>query len=408
MKENEEKYALKRAVFIGGLCSAAYLAVYIAKNILSVSLPKLIENGESTNEKISALSSVFFIVYAVGQLINGMLGDRMKERYMVASGLILAGMAKLFMVFFIGYQTAAMLIYGIMGFALSMVYAPMVRCIAENTSVVYAQKCNLALEVFALFGGPAAGLIGAICGWKLSFGIVGFWLIFMGIIFYFFMSEWGGKEEGVKLKEEKKKEKKHRIYNLLKRKILFFTLVTGLTGVVRSAVVFWMPAYFSQYLGFSSESSSFLFSMSTICISMSAFVAVWLFDYLQRNMERTIFVFFLSAMLAFLLLYFVRQPLGNVICITFAVMASNCVSSIIWIVYCPSLKDTGMVSTATGYLDFVSYMAASVFNIILGNTVAGTGWKNLILIWVILMGVGVSAAFWQIERSKKEEQKSEN
>ena len=48
-----------------------------------------------------------------------------------------------------------------------------------------------------------------------------------------------------------------------------------------------------------------------------------------------------------------------------------------------------MVSTATGYLDFVSYIAGAVSNVLFANAVSAIGWGNLILIWSALMGVGV-------------------
>ena len=60
-----------------------------------------------------------------------------------------------------------------------------------------------------------------------------------------------------------------------------------------------------------------------------------------------------------------------------------------WNVYCPSLHHTGMVSTTTGYLDFMSYLAASIANQLFANAINQIGWGNLILVRGTLMGVGV-------------------
>ena len=54
------------AICIGVLCSLSYLAVYYARNLLSAISPHM---GES-KEYIGTLSSVYFAVYATGQLIN--------------------------------------------------------------------------------------------------------------------------------------------------------------------------------------------------------------------------------------------------------------------------------------------------------------------------------------------------
>ena len=61
----------------------------------------------------------------------------------------------------------------------------------------------------------------------------------------------------------------------------------------------------------------------------------------------------------------------------------------LWSRYCPSLRDTGMVSSVTGFLDFLSYMAAAIANIVFANAVTAIGWKNLLLVWLGLALVGV-------------------
>lgn len=76
-------------------------------------------------------------------------------------------------------------------------------------------------------------------------------------------------------------------------------------------------------------------------------------------------------------------------------MAESIASNLMWTVYCPSLHDTGMVSGATGYLDFLSYTSAGIANLIFANAITTIGWDKLILVWAALMGAGilVSAPF---------------
>ena len=53
------------------------------------------------------------------------------------------------------------------------------------------------------------------------------------------------------------------------------------------------------------------------------------------------------------------------------------------------MASPGMVSTATGYLEFVSYLAAGIANLLFANAITQIGWGNLILVWALLMGAGV-------------------
>ncbi len=61
----------------------------------------------------------------------------------------------------------------------------------------------------------------------------------------------------------------------------------------------------------------------------------------------------------------------------------------LWCKYCPSLRDTGMVSAVTGFLDFLSYMGAGTANLISGKVVNMIGWSWLVLVWFGLMLFGV-------------------
>lgn len=81
----------RNAIMIGSLCSVSYLAVYVARNILGAVSPQMIAEGGFTTEYIGRVSSVYFICYAVGQLINGAIGDHIKARWMISGGLLLAG-----------------------------------------------------------------------------------------------------------------------------------------------------------------------------------------------------------------------------------------------------------------------------------------------------------------------------
>ena len=76
-------------------------------------------------------------------------------------------------------------------------------------------------------------------------------------------------------------------------------------------------------------------------------------------------------------------------------MGSNGAASMLYGKYCPSLRDTGMVSSVTGFIDFLSYLSAAAANIIFANAATSIGWGNLILVWfcIVFMGVLLSLPF---------------
>lgn len=383
---------VRNAVSIGTLCSISYLGVYFARNILSVVTPQIINGGAHTEEYIGSISSMFFTFYAVGQLINGLIGNKIKSRYMISFGLLLAGVCNALFPHILDLPFAAHLIYGMIGFFLSMIYAPMTKVVAENTEPVYAARCCLGYTFSSYLGSPAAGLAAAFFAWQTVFYTGSAMLLIMGTL-CFFCFLYFEKAGIVKYNQyQAPKNQGQGVKILIEHRIIRFTFVAVLTGIVRTAVVFWLPTYLVQYLGFSSQDSGLIFTVSTFVISSSAFAAVFIYERLKRNMDLTLFIFFAGSACSFAGVYLVEGPMANIVLLIMAILFNNCAASMLWSIYCPSLRDTGMVSGATGFLDFMGYMAAAVSSSLFANAVTGIGWKNLIFVWLLLMVAGVAVA----------------
>lgn len=381
----------KKAIYIGTLCSVSYLAVYLARNILGAVTPQMIEQGFS-EKYIGNVSSVFFISYALGQLINGIIGDKIKARYMISLGLFLAGVTCLL---FPGVAETSSLgsvvMFGFTGFFLAMIYGPMTKVVAENTDPLYATRCSIGYTFASFVGSPMAGIFAALFVWQSVFVCSSIFLVVMAVLSFavFLLFEKRGIVRYNQY-DNTNNETAGGVKALIKHRIMRFTIVAAVTGVTRTTVVFWMPTYFTQYLGFSSDSSALIFTVASFVISLTTFIAVFLYEALGRKMYLTIFVLFLSSALFFIGMYFVVQPWVNIVLFVLAVLAADGAAAILWSRYCPGLRDTGMVSSATGFLDFVSYGSAALSSIVFANAVSAIGWGKLIVVWTLLMVLGAS------------------
>lgn len=397
--------SVRNAIYVGTLCSVSYLAVYVARNILGAVSPQMIAEGGFTTEYIGRVSSVYFICYAVGQLINGAIGDKIKARWMISGGLFLAGITNLLFAHLgAQYPNAAVAVYGMTGFFLSMIYGPLTKVVAENTDPKYTHRCSLGYTFASFLGSPLAGMIAAYFAWQSVFEVSSVILAVMAVVSFgvFF----GFEKSGIIRYHQYKRAKEQggSIKVLIEHRIVKFTLVSVLTGVVRTSVVFWLPTYISQYLGFSSSSAAKIYTVATFVISMTTFVAVFVYERLNRDMDKTILLMFSVSVCCFAAVYFVHAPMLNIVLMIAAIMSSNGAASMLWSRYCPSLRDTGMVSSATGFLDFMSYMAASVASSAFANAVSQIGWQNLILVWIALMAAGVVVALPHERLWKKQKQ----
>ncbi len=378
----------KNAVFIGVLCSVSYLAVYIARNILSAVTPQMVEAGYEKSY-IGSISSLYFIFYAVGQLINGAIGDKIKAKWMICIGLFGAGVINVIFPYIIQTPQTATIIYAFTGFFLSMIYGPMTKVVSENTDPLHATRCSLGYTFASFIGSPAAGILASIFVWQTAFGVSSAILFIMSVSAFIFFSIFE-RRKIVQYNQYKPTEKGAKnIKILFKHQIVKFALISILTGVVRTSVVFWLPTYIAEYLNFSAQQSATIFTIATFAISFTAFISVFVYEKIGHDMDKTVLIMFIASAIFFTLTYFVSTPVLNIIFIVLSIMASNGAASMLWSRYCPSLRDTGMVSSVTGFLDFLSYMSAAAANLIFANAVSAIGWGNLILVWLVLMIIGV-------------------
>lgn len=395
---NNKKKEIRNALFIGGLSFFAYLACYWAKNILSVISPQMIETANIRVEFIGALSTANMLCYAVGQLVNGMIGDRVRVKYLVSGGLFFSGICNMLVPL---SETPFVMIvaYSMVGFFLSMLYAPLVKLIAENTHPTYSVRCCLGLTFASLLGVPMAGVVALFFDWDNVFRLCGGIFVVMGMICFAILSVFERKGIVKCASTGKEAKKRGSIKVLLKHSIIKFTMVAVLTGIVRTSVVFWIPTYLSQYLSFTTGGAATVFTIMSFVQSASPYINnLIIYEWiLKRNMNRMILMSFVLSTVSFLMMFIVQHPIMNIIFLVLALITSNGASQMLWSVYCPSLKDTGMVSSATGYLNFMSYMAASAANMLFANAISQIGWGNLILVWAALMFAGVIVSIPKME-----------
>lgn len=180
LEKTADRAEFSKALKIGALCIVTYTASYIMRNILSVSSVQMLNDG-FTKDKIGSISSVYFMAYALGQLVNGRLGDRIKTKNMVVTGLFMSGLAAIFFLFTqnLYLQTA---VFALNGFGLSMLRGPLVKTISENTIPKHARNICIGFSAAGLCGPLFAGMLAAVLNWRYVFFSSAAITVIMGIL----------------------------------------------------------------------------------------------------------------------------------------------------------------------------------------------------------------------------------
>lgn len=376
---------------IGSLCIATYLASYVTRNILSVSTPEMIKEAFFTKEYTGLLSSVCFIFYAVGQLINGFIGDTVHPKYMIIMGLGVSSISTFAIPLFdnrIIHFTA----FALIGFGLSMLRGPLMKVISENTAATHARMiCTL--FSMASFAGPfIASLLSIAFEWRTVFTVTGIISVFITVASVAVISLLEKRGE-IKFTPKKEKGVLNSILSVFKLEDFFFYMFISAIGeIAGSSITFWIPTYTTEHLGFSGDAASTIYSVVSLTNLFTPFITLVIYEKFIRNGVKLALVMYVLSAVFFIAVRFTAAPLVNVIMLIIAKMAAAAASSIVWSAYIPGLARSGKVSSANGVIDAAGYAMASLANVIFSGSVSRLGWGGIVNMWYIIMLIGAAAS----------------
>ena len=105
-------------------CFIAYSCAYIARGNFSFARTLMIDGGIISVGEAGIMSAVYFICYALGQVVNGVIADRKSPFIMVVIGLSVVIVSNLAMPFLAGAPIAMIVFWGINGMGQSMLWSP--------------------------------------------------------------------------------------------------------------------------------------------------------------------------------------------------------------------------------------------------------------------------------------------
>ncbi len=385
-------YSVNRAVSIGVVCIFSYFVSYYSRQLLGVSTPAMTESGLFSKDFLGLMSSVYMVCYAAGQLVNGIFGDILNPKKMVASGLFASG--ALCMLFpFLPFDWLRVICFGCLGFSLSMLRGPLVKIISENTSKNHSRVICTFFSC-ASFAGPFfAGFLSVLFDWKYTFFVAGcitfiIAVTALSVLTFFerkgYITYTTGKHQGVR-----------GVLQVFRIEKFFFYMVIG--AVVETsitAVSFWIPTYLTEQLGFASDAANTIYAVIFFFKGMMPFVALFLFRVLKENDILLMRTSFSLAVLLYVGVVFLSDPWVNVVLLAFALMAVGCASSLLWSIYIPGLGKTGKVSSINGILDCTGYIVAAICNAVFGFVAQYLNWTGVVMIWGGIALVGVIATFF--------------
>ena len=386
---------------IGSLCIATYLASYVTRNILSVSTPEMIKEAFFTKEYTGLLSSVCFIFYAVGQLINGFIGDMVHPKYMIIMGLGVSSIST-FAIPLFDNRIIHFAAFALIGFGLSMLRGPLMKVISENTAATHARMICTLFSMAGFAGPLIASLLSIFFEWRAVFTVTGIISVFITVASVTVISLLEKRGE-IKFTPKKEKGVLNSILSVFKLEDFFFYMFISAIGeIAGSSITFWIPTYTTEHLGFSGDAASTIYSVVSLTTLFTPFITLVIYEKLIRNGVKLALVMYVLSAVFFIAVRFTAAPLVNVIMLIIAKRAAAAASSIVWSAYIPGLARSGKVSSANGVIDAAGYAMASLANVIFSGSVSRLGWSGIVNMWYIIMLIGAAASAGKLLLRKKQ------
>lgn len=277
-KKQRTAYQL-RAERLVLVCWIAYAILYVGKKTLNHCLPGMIAEGVCTEASGGPIGSCFMAAYAVGQLLSGWLGDRIHPRFMIPSGLLLAGLCNVAM----GSLSSAplcMITWGACGLFCSMLWPPIIRAVSEWTTAEIARSSGAALSATIPVGTIGCTLLCALAlrvsSWRLAFFLCGAVLVAASVAVYFLFASLkdhmvpaapaADEEPGAPLPKA----------SFLSFALLFVAVGIAANGMIKDGLDQWIPTLLGQELLKDQSLASLITAIMPVFNIFGAYAAKWL------------------------------------------------------------------------------------------------------------------------------------
>lgn len=397
------------------LCFISYACSYIGRKNFSACLPAMIADGFLTKTVGGYITTAYMIVYGAGQLINGIIGSRVKPKYMIGIGLLGAGICNYLM----GLSpSSAMLpvIWAFNGLFHSMLWSPIIRIFTDQLPKEKRSAAGTNISASCSIGAVLAFMIPAVVlrfgNWRAVFFVSAgvllltflIWVVGNGSLRRFIkMMEdaslaerqalFAKAEAGSTLKHHKLKHSLPSVIIASGLWLMLFSLVCN--GALRDAVESWAPTFLSEQFNLDGSIAALISVIIPMISLTGTYIAHWLHEKMIHNEIYTACIMFVVASICVVGLYLTRE-ISAVTCAFFMAISITAMwgANHMFLTLIPyHFAQMGLSAAVTGFLNSVIYLSTAICSGVYGFLAEKMGWNVLILLW---MGVGVAGILFCI------------
>lgn len=379
----------QNSIFFVVLCCLIYFASYLTRKNYASVLVEIIDDLNIPETLAGMADTGSFITYGVGQLISGVLGDRIPPRRMIAVGLGATSVINLLIPLMPNVYCMSAL-WWVNGFCQAMLWPPLVRIMSENMDSEFYAKASVFVSAAAsaatifirAFLAPVTIELG---GWKPIFIIGGTAGLTIVIIWWFGTRRLAGSTSAVPAAADRNDDTpKVSMKVFIASGAVIAMVGIILQGILRDGIEDWMPSYMKNIFAIDNSDAILSSSLLPIFGIFSTTIAAVIQSKI-RNELKTSTLLFSAAALATIVILLV--PNSMILTIVMMALITGCMHGInlMLISRLPvAFKKYGKVSTVSGILNACTYIGSALAACGLPLISSLFGWEKIIIVCTII------------------------
>lgn len=405
------KTAINSRTFIW-LCAIVYFTSYLTRNSYNAVISEITSSLGTSADATGLIGTCAFLTYGVGQIICGIIGDKISPRFIILSGVAATTVCNLVMPFLNGNLPFMTVIWGINGFAQAMFWPPLVRMMAEHLSKDDYNRAVVSVTTASSVGNILLYLVSPLCisvsGWNLVFYITGAIGALMVATWFFGTKALPEKpaEIQISLSTENDREEKAKNHSVAKIVIasgmVFILIAIILQGMLRDGLATWMPSLISDTFGLSNAVSI----LTAVLLPIFAIVGIKIASAIQARIKNELksaaLLYGVGFVLALLMLPLLSSSLiASVIVLSLITAAMHGVNLLLISRVPLYYAKYGKISTVSGVLNAFTYIgsAASTYGFAVFSE--KYGWYFTVGSWAVITLIGGLVCLINIRKWKK-------
>ena len=380
------------------LFMCTYMVSYITRINYGAIISEIVVAEQMLKSELALAVTGSFFSYGIGQLVSGIIGDKIQPRLLVFTGLVCSSCMNV-MITICDSPYHMSVVWCINGFAQSFMWPPIIKLMS---SVFSSKDYKRATEIVS-WGGSlgtiaiylAAPIFISIWGWRSVFWGSATCAVFMAVV-------WFLKSEKITL-ERTYIEKNLNFQN---KSVVTLFIGIGATiiiqGALRDGVTTWMPSYCIEM--FSMDNSTAI--MTGVLLPIFSIIGFRVTSILYKRkfnneMQCGSFMFGIGSIATFGL-WIVAED-SKLLSVILMVLLVGCMHGVNLILVCMTpayFGRYGIASFVSGVLNSCSYVGSAVSTFLIVIFAENYGWKNTIVIWLLMTLIGTSICLWCTKKWK--------